>query len=74
MKVYIVTEMTYDYSDVLLVTADKDQAIGYAMTQGKEVDFRYADEGVEHQVLRVRFKDDEYCDYIVDEYELKGYP
>ena len=71
MKVYIVQSGTYDDSEILKVTNNKESACEFAKSQGKEIDFCYGKEYTDNQIMRVRFKDDEMTDYVVEEYELE---
>ena len=71
MKVYIVQSGTYDDSEILKVTTNKESACEFAKSQGKEIEFCYGQEHTNNQIMRVRFKDDEMTDYIVEEYELE---
>lgn len=74
MKVYIVISGTYDDSEILGVFANKDNACEFAKSQGKNIDFCYGDEGSPEQVMRVRFKEQDMYDYVVEQYKVRGMP
>ena len=71
MKVYVVQSGTYDDSEILKITRDKDKACAFARNQGTEVDFEYGQEYDDNQIMRIRFKNQPMYDYVVHEYDLE---
>ena len=71
--VYIVQSETYDESEILLVTSDPVRACNLALSQGKEIDFicDWEEDYTEERIMRVRFKENEHYDFVVDQYLLE---